>query len=417
MPLIQQTANCSSKENIITEFVTKNFGHMVIASNDRIFINVLRRTLVTELALPSNCMTIVTSEEHTLKTVKEISVKKKNVILFIQTIFNNKRIDDIIKQICWKTSNCKIVLITTEAEVHHLALLREQKLADNWIVKPVIINQLIHKVASVIKPHTALNKLIAAAEEFLEQGSYQHVLAICRKIFESHPNSAVTYMLMGDAYRGMDKREEMIAAYEHACHLEDLFLEPLHKLVAYFHDNNDMPNELLYLEKLDALSPLNTERKLEIAKIHLELGQSDDAKGTFESVMRLTTKNVLDSLSQTAQKIGCIYAQKNDPEAERYFRRAIEVHGNHLDKSHMHLFNDLGILLRKNNKWREAVAEYKKALSIDAENETLYYNMALAYDDGDDNGNAYECIRNALRINQAIYKALFALSVEATQGT
>lgn len=404
MSIIQVNTTATTKESIISEYVLHEFGHFIVVSDDRIFINVIRRTLVTELGLPSNCMTIITSEEHIVKTIKEMSVRKKNLVILFQTIINNKRTDDIIKQICWKISNCKIIVITTESEIHHLALLREQKVADNWIIKPVITNQLVNKVASVIKPHGTLEKLIAGAEEFLNQGAFNHVLTICRKIFETRPNSAVTYMLMGDAYRGLDKREEMIAAYEHACHVDEMFMEPLHKLVAYFRERNDRKNELIYLEKLDAVSPLNTERKMEIAKLYLELGNGDDAKDTFESVMRMTTKSVMNALSDTATKIGYIYAQNNDPEAEKYFRRAIEVHGSHLDKSHMHLFNNLGILLRKNAKWKEAVAEYKKALAIDPESEVLYYNMALAYDDGDDFSNAYACIRDALRINQALYK-------------
>jgi len=211
-------------------------------------------------------------------------------------------------------------------------------------------------------------------------------------------------MLMGDAYRGLDKQEEMIAAYEHACYVGELFMEPLHKLVSYFREKNDRQNELVFLEKLDAVSPLNTDRKMDIARLHLELGHNDDAKDTFESVMRHTTKSVMNVLSDTATKIGNIYAANNDPEAEKYLRRAIEVHGNHLDKSHMHLFNNLGILLRKNKKWKEAVEEYKKAIAIDKENDVLFYNIALAYDDGEDRHNAYSCIREALRINPALYK-------------
>lgn len=404
MSPIKACAGPITKESIVTDFIGHDFGHFVVVSDDRIFINVLRRTLVTELGLPSNCMTIVTLDDQALKTIKEMSVRKKNLIVFIQTLLNNKRMDDIIKQVCWKIHNCKIIIIATESELHNLALLREQKVADNWIIKPVVINQLVCKVASVIRPHGTLEKLIAGAEEFIQQGAFNHVLTICRKIFETHPNSAVTYMLMGDAYRGLDKQEEMVAAYEHACYVGELFMEPLHKLVSYFHGKNDRQNELVFLEKLDAVSPLNTERKMEIARLHLELGHNDDAKDTFESIMRHTTKNVMNALSETATKIGTIYAANNDPEAEKYFRRAIDVHGNHLDKSHMHLFNNLGILLRKNKKWKEAVEEYKKAIAIDKDNYVLSYNIALAYDDGDDHNNAYSCINEALRINPALYK-------------
>ncbi len=38
------------------------------------------------------------------------------------------------------------------------------------------------------------------------------------------------------------------------------------------------------------------------------------------------------------------------------------------------------------------------------ENYILYYNRALAYDSGNDSQNAHRCIREALRMNAALYK-------------
>ena len=109
------------------------------------------------------------------------------------------------------------------------------------------------------------------------------------------------------------------------------------------------------LKNSTTLSPLNTERKMEIAKIYLDTGNESDAKKAFESVMKLTAKSVNDIISETASKIGKMYAQHNNPEAEAYLRKAIEVYGDNLEKSHMHLFNNLGILLRRKGKWKDAV--------------------------------------------------------------
>jgi tetratricopeptide (TPR) repeat protein len=404
MSVINAAPVSRNSQSIIIDYINKEFGHIIVASDDRIFINVFRRTIITELGLPSNGLTVITSPEQLIKCVKEMSVRKKTLILFAQTMINNVRIDDIIKQISWKVRNCKVVIVTTEAEVHHLALLREQHIADSWISKPVIINQLLNKVASIIKPHGNLEKLIAGAEEYLKQGSYRHVLVICKKIFETYPDSAVAYMLMGDAYKGLEQEEEMVEAYEHASYVDELFFEPISKLVTYFHERGDKDKVVHYLEKLDAISPLNMERKMEIARLHLQLGHSDDAHGTFETVMKMTTKKVSDTISETAIKIGAICAENNDPEAEIYFRKAIDVHGSNLDKSHIHLFNNLGIFLRKKGRWTDAIHEYQRALEIDPENDIIYYNLALAHNDGEDFDNASACMRRALRINPSLHK-------------
>jgi tetratricopeptide (TPR) repeat protein len=357
MSLVAASPASHQSEAIIREYVNREFGHFVVSSDDRVFINVLRRTIVTELGLPSNCMTVLTSHEQIVKTVKEMSVRKKSVLVFIQTSMNNVKLEDIIKQIAWRIPNGKVVIVTTEAELHHLALLREQKIADNWIVKPVVINQLLAKVASIIKPHGNLDKLIQGAKQYLEQGSFRHVLIICKKIFETNPDSAVACLYMGDAHRGLEQEEEMVRAYEQAGYLDEMFLEPACRLVDFYRAKGDKEKELRYLEKLDTLSPLNMDRKMEIAKLHLEMGHNDDASGTFDSVMKMTTKKMNDAVSQMALKIGAIYAANGNPEAEKYYRKAIETYGAALNKSHIHLFNNLGIYLRKSGKLMEAIAE------------------------------------------------------------
>ena len=136
--------------------------------------------------------------------MKEISVRKRNLLIFAQTTLNYKNIDSILTQIVLKLRNSRLVIITTESELHHLALLRERGLAENWITKPIAINQLITKVASIIKPHGQLQKLIETAEDYLASGSFRHVLTICRKIFETNTENPVAYMLMGDAFKGLE---------------------------------------------------------------------------------------------------------------------------------------------------------------------------------------------------------------------
>lgn len=317
MSLLTSNPQSNQYQSIISSFVLKEFGHFVVASDDRIFINVLRRTIVSEVGLPSTAITIITNHEHIVKCVREMCVKKKAVILFIQTEMDNKRLDDTIRMVAWKLSNCKVVIVTTESELPRLALLREQHIADNWIIKPVVINQLLAKVATVIKPHGNLEKLIHAAEDYLQQGAYRQALTICRKIFESNPDSAVAHMLMGDAYQGLEQVTDMVEAYEQASFMDELYLEPLIKLAAFFHEQGDKNREVHYLEKLDALSPLNVDRKMEIAKLHLQMGNGEDADGTFESVMRMTTRGVADNISTMATKIGSLYAAAKNPSAEK----------------------------------------------------------------------------------------------------
>jgi tetratricopeptide (TPR) repeat protein len=391
-------------ESIVTDFILKNFGHFVLASDDRIFVNTLRRALVTELGLPSNCMSIISQENHIIKDVKELCVKKKSLVLFIQTTLDYKRTDETIRYLVAKMKNCKVVLLTTEQELHQLALLREQGLAENWIVKPIILNQLVPKVASVIMPYGPVARLIAAAEEHLSQRAYNNVLTICSKIFEIKQDSAVAHMLMGDAYLALDQIDQMVEAYEHASYMDPLFLDPLKKLVEYFLERGDTERAVQYMERLDTISPLNLERKMEIAKLHLELGNEEDAKGEFETLMKQANKKVLGALSETATQIGDIYAKAGNPEALKYYHKAIEVYGENIDASQLHLFNNLAISMRKMGKSLEAIEVYDRALTINPQDESVYYNKALAYDDCGDKQNALRSIQKAISLNEIFFK-------------
>ena len=69
-------------------------------------------------------------------------------------------------------------------------------------MKPIVIRELLEKVASIIKPYGPLEALVAKAEKYLAERAYRHVLVVCRRIFELSPNSPVAYMLMGDAFKG-----------------------------------------------------------------------------------------------------------------------------------------------------------------------------------------------------------------------
>jgi len=404
MPIVKPALQRMSVQSVVSDFIMKDFGHFVVASDDRIFSNTLRRTLVSELGLPSNCMTVVTNADHVLRTVKEMSVKKKSLLVFIQPAFGPKRIDDVIKYIAWKVKNARIILLTTESELKYLALLREEGIADNWIVKPVVINQLIPKTASVIKPQGAMERLIKAAEDFLEDKAYNNVLSICRKIFEGNAQSAVACMLMGDAYRGLEQEDEMVAAYEQSNYIDNLNLDPIKKLIDYFKERGDFEKVVSYLEKMDVISPLNLERKIEIASLHLELGHGRDAYESFESAMKFSNKKALADVSSMATQIGDILSSKNDPLASSYYRKALDIFGENVDSADMHLFNNLAIELRKQGKPQEALGVYQQALSINPVSDAIHYNMALAYDGLGEMDSCIRSINKALDLNPGLYE-------------
>lgn len=394
-------------EDLIINFVN-NGGHFVLISDDRLFINLFRKTLTTQLELPATSVTVAMGEGRILRTVKEMSVKKKRLVVLMEAVFNHERMDETFKQMHRRIKNANFTILTTETELPRLALLREEGLAESWITKPVDINTLLLKIAYQIKPPGQVEELIKKAEQCLGSEAYRMALGLCRRIFEAQPNSPAGYMIMGDAYRGLDKVEDMVDAYEQANDLDEMFLSPLKKLEQYFKDRGQPERRLEFIERLDTISPLNIERKVEIGGIHLDIGQDSDAREMFEEAFRVAGKEELADLGDVSEMIGDAYAERNREEAEEYYRRAVAIHGPR--KEDMPLYNSLGITLRKQGRWDAAIEEYKKAIQVVPDDEVLYYNLALAYVDGGMYENAILCVERAQKISPDFHANSTAIS-------
>jgi tetratricopeptide (TPR) repeat protein len=254
--------------------------------------------------------------------------------------------------------------------------------ADNFISKPISINTLIEKIAFTIKPQGKLGQLIDAAKALVAQGNFETALKAARKILEVKPNSAAGYLVMGDAWQGLGKLDKARESFEQASEHANLYMEPLKKLAELHKLTGDMNERLRYLERLDQLSPLNVERKVDMGEIHVELGNEERAEELFETAVQQATKDALNYIGEISEKIAAVYSSRDPHKAEKYYRQALDAKGSHLDHTDIATFNRLGIALRRQGKWQQAIEEYEKALHITPDDPNLMYNMSMAYAEG-----------------------------------
>lgn len=71
---------------------------------------------------------------------------------------------------------------------------------------------------------------------------------------------------------------------------------------------------------------------------------------------------------------------------------------NVFEKENKHLFNEIGIDLRKQKLYDEALDYYNKAISIDPDDEALHYNLARLHKDCNKYQEAMNVIKKALKI-------------------
>lgn len=390
-------------ETVVYDYITKEGGHVLAVTDDNIFLQVLRQTIQKHLSIPDDCLTNVLNEDHILKTIKDLAARKKQFVLFIERVFRDKEMSFLVKQVKEAYPNLKVVILTGEADRQRLVLLHEVG-ADNFVTKPISANTLIEKIAFTIRPQGKIGQLIESGKAMVAQGNYEAAIKTGRKILEMKPNSAGALLVMGDAYKALGKPEKAAEAYQNASEQAQMYLEPLKKLAELYQALGDKEKQLQYLEKLDRLSPLNVDRKVDMGGIHVELGQEDIAEELFRQAVEQAEAEARNYIGEVSAKIAGAYASKNPEKAEEYYRKALDAKGKRLDKSDILIFNRLGIALRRQGRWQDAVAEYQKALEVSPSEENLYYNMAMAYAEGKDYKSAMANMKSAVSINSAFFK-------------
>ncbi len=386
-----------------------NKGHLVCITDDAQFTTLLRTTILKQLGQNADVLTATSDPDQALRIIREVSGHKAMPLVFLERMVSGKDMGFMVRQIKNAFPDLRIIMLTNEAERQRLVLLHEIG-ADNFITKPISINGLIEKMAFTIKPQGKLGQLIELARSLVAQGNPQQALKVCKQLLEIKSNSAAAFLVIGDAFRALGKLERARDAYEEASRNAEMYLEPLRRLADLHGQMGDTVKRLYYLERLDQLSPLNVERKVDMGEIQLALGNEEAAGQLFETAVTLATKEALRYIGEVASRVAAIYAEKNPEQAEKFLRRALDAKGAYLSKEDIGTFNRLGILLRNQGKWKEALVEYQKALKVAPDDENLYYNMGMACAEGKEFREAQVHMLKAMAINPDLPRAATSIA-------
>jgi len=80
------------------------------------------------------------------------------------------------------------------------------------------------------------------------------------------------------------------------------------------------------------------------------------------------------------------------------------------EKENKHIFNEVGIELRKRKMFEEAISNYLKAISIDPKDEVLYYNLGRAFYEEGKREEAIQHLKQALTLKSDFREASEFLS-------
>jgi len=104
---------------------------------------------------------------------------------------------------------------------------------------------------------------------------------------------------------------------------------------------------------------------------------------------------------QSFQKAAAIYMEKQmDEHAEQVLREVLKI-----NPETINVYNNLGIIYRRQGRYPLAIQQYMKALKVNPEDENIYYNLARTYFETKDFSQAGKVLAKALVINPGFSEA------------
>jgi len=249
-----------------------------------------------------------------------------------------------------------------------------------------------------------LDELIESCETALLFNDIDAAEALAGQILQIRPYSATGLMLMRDIYLQKDDLDKAEYYYTKAVLSSKTNLDPLKRLVNYYDLCNKIRKKIIYLKKLDKLSPLNRDRKLELANSYLTLGDSDAAYVYFDQAIALAKREANAILSKTYMDISLSLRAVDIEKSLKFNTLAIHVKRHHLDQDDIWMFNEKGIFLRKNDRNKEAIECFRHAIKLSPDDAVINYNLGMAYAEEKEVKLASECFDKAMALDKTLIK-------------
>ncbi|QGY39847.1 tetratricopeptide repeat protein [Pseudodesulfovibrio cashew] len=394
-------------DNIVRHFLEEENGFIVYLSDDSAFARTLRSIFHRDIGFKGEVLFTYASQEPALRKCRELARDGVPCLIFVERMLGGEPTTDFLIRMGRELPAVPMILLTWEATQETVAYFFELGVA-RVLVKPVSANTVIQAMAQTLNPPVFLKRLMGRYEERFNNGDFDGALDTADRILLIKPSSVQALVMRGDALMRIGDEDQAVQAYMTAHEAKPMYMAPLIKLASAFRDMED-ERALAYLKTLDEMSPLNPERKIDIAEQHLLRNEQEEAEAYLEQGMAVAERETRSMVGDlTTRIVDAVFGVA--PElAVKYLYRVIDSK-RRLGRDDLTHFNRLGVILRGEGRWEEALEVYEKALGIDREDPAVHYNMGLAYWEGGKRSKALHCFEHALKSDPLF----FSSSVGAT---
>ena len=379
-----------------------NGGVFLILTRDKIFYQAVKGTLCHDLGLGNEALTVIQDLNGLPQALAQTIEAKLKPLLFMEHAINGQLTLPQLQYIKKTWPDIHVVVVARDVFQERLFQFHEEG-AENFLTKPASTNTIIEKIAFTLQPQCELDALLTEGRRLVNDNLFEEAIELMNKILARYPQHPAALVILGDALKGLARRQEALRAYTDAEKNAKVYLEPLKRLVLFHAEDNNTQEMLGCLVKLDRLSPLNCNRKIKIAELNIDMGRADEAEKYFDKAIESARDEAMNMVSEMCLDIADMVAEGNPKMAEKYYRRSLEMTKSSRGALCMNIYNRLGISLRKQGMWNEAVEAYFEAEKYAPKDENIQYNIALAFIEGGEMKKAVERIMQALGINPTFY--------------
>lgn len=290
-----------------------------------------------------------------------------------------------------KFKTIPFLMVTAEVDAPQIVQAAETDV-DGYIIKPFVAKTLEEKINSILEKRANPNEIdrfINRAIEYTNNKMFKEAISLYEHALSLNPKSARIKHAIGQIYEKMGMDDKALQHYEDAYNNNPQYIKVHQNMGELYLKKGDMDKAMDVIERAIKISPHNSQRQAQLGKIYLSKGNIEKADKVFKAAIQLDPKN-----AGLHTEIGEAYLKAGqDDKAADAFKGSLNV------VESVHVYNRLGIVLRRKGKYLEAIDEYKKAIRLDYTDEVIHYNMGRAYLEANMKKEAISSFKKALEID------------------
>lgn len=263
---------------------------------------------------------------------------------------------------------------------------------DGYIIKPFMAKTLEEKIQKILKNKEKPSEFdthMKRGLNMMESAMYDTAAEEFEEALNLRPDSARARQALGEVYMKKGDMREAERWLAEAARANPQYIRVYESLAQLCSETGREDSALDFLERACEISPNNAQRQLKLGKLYKRMGEDEKADNAFQLALQNDRLN-----ADLHTEIGEIYLDGGDStKAAAAFKSSLNILEN------VHVYNRLGIALRKKGRYKDAIKEYNKALKLAPDDEVLHYNIGRAYMENGDRSQALGALRQALKLD------------------